>query len=133
MKRIERLRSELNELVQQRGLQDSRVIRKSKQLDKLIVCYMKRIPRKKVLDVLVESCAPSVSTKQMDESKMNHYVSRFYSSLSKALLKFIGQMEDLHREIDALAAHSHLFDPNVMAKSRELDKMAMNYIRNIRT
>ncbi|WP_409344582.1 aspartyl-phosphate phosphatase Spo0E family protein [Paenibacillus sp. MBLB4367] len=47
MKKIERLRSELNQLTQQRSLLDPLVIKKSQQLDKLIAHYMKRILRRK--------------------------------------------------------------------------------------
>jgi len=45
MNNMQKLREELQALVQKHGIQDSRVIRKSQQLDKLIVQYMKRTRR----------------------------------------------------------------------------------------
>jgi hypothetical protein len=47
MRRIEKLRSELSELVNENGLLHPFVLRKSKQLDRVIYQYLKRIPMKK--------------------------------------------------------------------------------------
>lgn len=53
MKRIEKLRSELSELVNEHGLLHPFVLSKSKQLDKVIYQYLKRISDKKERKLLL--------------------------------------------------------------------------------
>lgn len=123
MKRIERLRAELSVLVHQRGLQDCLVIKKSQQLDKLIVNYMNRTPQRK----------PSEPhTKSADGIKISYYHSKFQRSLRKKTDDLFARMEGLHREIDELAKQNDLFHTDVMEKSRQLDKLLMSYIQSIR-
>ncbi|RAV20202.1 aspartyl-phosphate phosphatase Spo0E family protein [Paenibacillus contaminans] len=120
MKKIERLRSELNQLTQQRSLLDPLVIKKSQQLDKLIVHYMKRIPRRKA------SYVPDTAT---DTIKMNFFFRKVRSPIRRELDNYFGKVERLHREIEELAKEHHLFDPVVTEKSRELDKLIMSGIK----
>lgn len=46
MSQIEKVRSELNELVKEHGLLHPVVLKKSKKLDKLLVQYMKIVSKK---------------------------------------------------------------------------------------
>ncbi|MEF2246939.1 aspartyl-phosphate phosphatase Spo0E family protein [Paenibacillus sp. IITD108] len=119
MTKIETLRSELAELIQQRGLQDSLVIKKSQQLDNLIVLYMKEIPQRK---------AASAPLKRLNRIKMN-YISRIENSLKKELEHNFERAEQLSKDVEELTKHYHLFDPVVMEKSRELDQLIMSSIK----
>ena len=119
MTKIETLRSELAELIQQRGLQDSLVIKKSQQLDNLIVLYMKEIPQRK---------AASAPLKRLKRIKMN-YISRIENSLKKELEHNFERAEQLSKDVEELTKHYHLFDPVVMEKSRELDQLIMSSIK----
>ncbi|GGD91084.1 aspartyl-phosphate phosphatase Spo0E family protein [Paenibacillus nasutitermitis] len=60
MEKMQKLREELQVLVQRYGIQDSRVIRKSQQLDKLIVQYMKK------------AAIPSINWPSMNNLLDNH-------------------------------------------------------------
>ena len=119
MTNIETLRSELAELIQQRGLQDTLVIKKSQQLDNHIVLYMKEIPQRK---------AASAPVKLLDRLK-NKYIKRIQNSLRKELEDHFERVEQLNKDVKELTKQYHVIDPVVLEKSRELDQLIMSSIR----
>lgn len=118
MERINRLRDELSELVRTHGIQHPKVIRKSQQLDKFILQYMKRFPTRR---------APLIPTKQVDKS--SYFRMKVRSALRREADEYFARLEQLQQEIDKLSDELHPFDHAVIEKSRELDRLIMNFIR----
>jgi len=119
MTNIETLRGELAELIQQRGLQDSLVIKKSQQLDNHIFRYMKEVPQRK---------ATSAPVNPLNRIKRN-YMKRVQTDLMKELEQNFERVEQLNKDVEELSKHYHMIDPVVMEKSRELDKLILSSIR----
>ncbi|MFC5530514.1 aspartyl-phosphate phosphatase Spo0E family protein [Cohnella yongneupensis] len=103
LRKLERLRSSMQQMAEQYGINDLRVIRQSQMLDKLIVKYMRSLPNNK--------------SKLQADTSLGETL-----RLCESILRLYEEIEGSERAFDEN-------DPLILEKSRELDRMIVEFIR----